>query len=96
MEYSCDRWEEIAAAFEAFFSDLGVVTTGPDELAFDATPRVATRLVVRSDGTSDSFMPLHGLQARWDRIRFNSAAAEVVLESEGLSYTYRVPPALRT
>lgn len=91
------EWDGITAAFVAFFAGAaGSVLHDDHQLEFDGRPDVATGLVIRRDGTSESFMPLHGLQARWTRIRFDTAADAVVLEGDGVTYTYRVPPALRT
>ena len=88
-------WAEVIRRFEAFFEGLGDVTVNDDVAAFDGPPTVGTGLALQRDGTSTSFMPLHGLEARWERARFDAAAGEVILEGTGMTYTYRVPPALR-
>jgi hypothetical protein len=88
-------WEAIAHAFGEFFGGCGATSVTDLDLTFDGRPRVATGLVLRRDGTSTSFMPLHGLEARWDAVRFDADGDEVVLMGDGVSYTYRLPPALR-
>jgi hypothetical protein len=90
-----ESWDAVVAAFEAFFSGLGVVEAEPDAVRFSGAPRVDTGLALRRDGTSASFMPLHGLEARWERVRFDHAAGEVVLSGDGVTYRYQVPPSLR-
>ncbi|MBT8165717.1 MAG: hypothetical protein HKO63_07675 [Acidimicrobiia bacterium] len=87
-------WPEIAEQFQQFFTGLGSVTVAEDRLVFDGTPVIATGLELRRDGTSASFMPLHGFEARWDRVRFDLAAKEISIEADGVRYLYRVPPAL--
>lgn len=89
------EWETIRNEFASFFAGAGTVTTEPTELVFDGGPTIATSLAIRSDGTSRSFMPLHDLEARWDRITFDRTADEVILETDAMAYVYRVPPALR-
>ena len=89
-----DEWQRLASAFVERFQGIGEVVAGDDELSF-SEPAVGTGLTLRRDGTSRSFMPLHGLEARWDRVVFDDAAAEIRLEGAGVTYTYRIPPALR-
>ena len=88
-------WPALRAAFTEFFAGAGEVSAGDDRVRFDGSA-AGTGLELRRDGTSSSFMPLHGLDARWDRVRFDREADEVVMEADGVSYTYRVPPALRS
>ena len=87
-------WPRLSEAFQGCFEGKGEVVTGDDEVSFSA-PTVGTGLMLRRDGSSRSFMPLHGLEARWDRVVFDVDAAEVRIEGEGVTYTYRIPPALR-
>lgn len=89
-----DDWQTLRERFVEFFAGSGTVTTDDDQVVFDGSPAVSTQLVIRRDGTSASFMPLHGLESRWDRVVFDAAAAEVALEAEGVRYVYRVPPTL--
>ena len=89
-----EDWQEISHQFQRFFAGFGLVTVEDERLVFDGAPVVATGLELRRDGTSASFMPLHGFEARWDRIRFDPGANEVSIEAQGVRYLYRVPPAL--
>jgi hypothetical protein len=84
-------WPAVSEAFVAFFSGLGTVQAGPQILSFEA-PR--TGLSLARDGTSSSFMPLHGLSARWDTVTFDPAERTVVLAGSGFTYTYRIPAGL--
>ena len=86
-------WSAVKATFAAFFAGLGAVTIDDDAVAFTAAS-VGTGFELRRDGTSSSFMPLHGLEARWDEVAFDDDANEVRIRSAGTTYTYRVPPAL--
>ena len=90
-----EDWAELAAAFREFFAGAGGITIGETLLRFDGAA-AGTVLELRRDGTSTSFMPLHGLDARWESARFDRVEDQVVLEGDGVSYTYRVPPSLRT
>lgn len=89
-----DQWPELARHFQSFFAGPGVVSVDDDQLAFDGAPVVDTGPVLRRDGTSTSFMPLHGLEARWDQVRFDPEAGEITLEGGAVQYVYRIPPAL--
>jgi hypothetical protein len=89
-----DDWDGVADAFRSFFAGRGDVTVGDDRAAFRSA-HVGTGFELGRDGTSRSFMPLHGLELRWDAVAFDPDAAEVRLTAEGVDYTYRVPPRLR-
>ncbi len=78
--------------FERFFSDRGSLSITADEVSFDAGK---TGLALNSDGSSRSFMPLHGLDARWDAVIFDHGSQEVTLVSDTTRYLYCVPPDLR-
>lgn len=86
-------WASVVSASTAFFTDLGDVETDDRSVAFSA-PHAGTGLTLNRDGTSTSFMPLHEMGGRWNRVTFDTAEHEVVVEGAGFSYTYRVPPAL--
>jgi len=90
-----DDWQEISHQFQRFFAGFGLVMIEDDRLVFDGSPVVSTGLELRRDGTSASFMPLHGFEARWDRIRFDPVANEVSIQADGVRYLYRVPPGLQ-
>lgn len=92
---SVDRsdWPAVIAAFAAFFAGLGTVATDDDIASFDA-PESGTGLALHRDGTSTSFMPLHGMSARWEKATFDSEKRSVTVAGDGFSYTYRVPPGL--
>ena len=84
-------WHAVVAAFSEFFAGVGNVTAAGDSVVFAAGD---TGLSLNRDGTSQSFMPLHELGARWDAVTFDSDAATVELRSSGVSYLYRVPSRL--
>ena len=86
-------WPAVVASFREFFEPLGEVTTSADDAEFTAR---GTGLAVRRDGTSKSFMPLHDLEAAWETIVFDAEAGEVKLVGPNATYTYRVPPYLRS
>jgi len=85
-------WPDVVAAFTRFFAGLGVITVEDGTVSFDAPD---TGLSVGSDGTSASFMPLHGLSLTWDTIAFDAHRWEVHLVGPGGTYSYVVPPSLR-
>ena len=87
------NWAEVVAEFERFFSDRGALSITADEVSFDADN---TGLTLHRDGSSRSFMPLHGLDARWDAVIFDHEAQEVTLLGESTRYLYCVPPNLRS
>lgn len=74
---------------------MGTVVADGESASF-AAPKAGTGLVLGRDGTSTSFMPLHGMTARWDRVTFDEQEQTVTVSGDGFSYTYRVPPALRS
>lgn len=86
-------WESLVLAFAACFEGLGTVVTDDRHAGFDA-PRAGTGLTLNRDGSSRSFMPLHDMGARWERAAFDRKRNIVVVEGEGFSYTYRIPPSL--
>ena len=91
VELSVDQWAEISETFAAFFGPLGSVRIEVNEVSFAAGD---TGLVLGSDGTSRSFMPLHELGTRWDSVVFDASAWRVVLTSDDIEYIYRVSPRL--
>ena len=86
-------WPAVVEAFRSFFEPFGEVFASAEEVEFAAQ---GTGLAVRHDGTSKSFMPLHDLEAAWETIVFDREAHEVKLVGPSATYTYRVPPYLRT
>ena len=76
----------------AFFAGLGEDGVEDGTVSFEAPD---TGLSVSSDGTSESFMPLHGLSLTWDTIAFDTHRWEVRLVGPGGTYSYIVPPSLR-
>jgi hypothetical protein len=87
------RWPVVVETFGSFFAGLGTVETGDDRVSF-AAPQAGTGLTLHRDGTSTSFMPLHEMGGRWERVAFDVDRREVVISGEGFSYTYRVPSSL--
>lgn len=86
-------WATVVASFAAFFEGLGTVAVDGDSASF-AAPEAGTGLVLGRDGTSKSFMPLHGMRARWENVTFDTDERTVTLSGDGFAYTYRVPPEL--
>lgn len=93
---SVDRsdWAAVLSSFTAFFEGWGTVVADGDGVSF-AAPEAGTRLELGRDGTSTSFMPLHGLTARWDHVAFDQQERTVTVSGEDFAYTYRVPLSLR-
>jgi hypothetical protein len=89
------NWAELARAFSSFFTGAGTVVVDDEVVRFDGAPVIETGLELRADGTSRSFMPLHGLDARWERVTFDRETDTVTLAAGDLTYTFRVPPGLR-
>ena len=87
------QWSVVVDAFGSFFAGLGTVEVGDDAVSF-AAPEAGTGLNLHQDGTSTSFMPLHEMGGRWERVTFDVDHLEVVVAGEGFSYTYRVPSSL--
>ncbi len=87
------RWDALVADFVSFFDGLGNVESNEDAVSFTAQ-EAGTGLTLNRDGTSVSFMPLHEMGGRWELVTFDRANHEVVVEGDGFSYTYRVPPNL--
>jgi len=86
-------WPSVIVSFRNFFEPFGEVSTSAEEATFVAQ---GTGLAIRHDGISKSFMPLHSLEAAWETIVFDGEAGEVKLVGPNATYTYRVPPYLRT
>jgi hypothetical protein len=84
-------WPAVCDAFERFFAEVGEVTVSTNEVEFLAGD---TGLVLSRNGTSRSFMPLHGLESTWEQVVFDPASHEVVLSAGVTRYVYRVPPRL--
>ena len=91
QRFTRDEWPAIVDAFQEFFAGMGEVATTSDEVAFVSKE---TGLSMSPDGTSRSFMPLHQLGARWNEVHFDVAEHVVTLSGDGVTYAYRVPPAL--
>lgn len=81
-------WDALVAAFTEFFRDAGTVTITDEAAAFAG---VGTGFELARDGTSRSFMPLHELGGRWERVQFDEAAREVRIRGNAMEYVYRVP-----
>lgn len=86
-------WPAVLAAFTAFFESLGTVKTDGETASF-AAPESGTGLVLGRNGTSTSFMPLHGLTGSWEEVTFDPEGRTVTVSGDGFAYTYRVPPGL--
>lgn len=88
-------WELVVTTFRSFFAGMGTVGADGETASFTA-PQAGTGFVLGRDGTSTSFMPLHGMSARWDRVAFDEHEQTVTVSGDDFSYTYRVPPGLRS
>jgi hypothetical protein len=87
-------WPAVVDAFRAFFDGLdGTVREAGNEIEFNAG---YTGLAIHRNGTSRSFMPLHGLDAAWDTVVFDRDSYEVTLVGGTTRYVYRVPPGLQS
>ena len=87
------RWDVLVAEFVTFFDGLGKVEVNENAASFTAQ-QAGTGLTLNRNGTSASFMPLHEMGGRWEQVAFDRAKHEVVVEGDGFSYRYRVPPSL--
>lgn len=85
-------WPAVVAAFTEFFDGMGDVRVSEDTVSFEAPE---TGLSVGRDGSSRSFMPLHGLTLTWDTVVFDKERFEVRLVGSQATYSYVVPPNLR-
>lgn len=91
-------WTQLQAAFESFFRGLGKVQVGEKRVSFvSCAPSVTTSFAIERDGRFHASMPLHELELRAVAVELDPLNFEVHLLGEGgVSYTYRVPPSLRT
>ena len=83
----------LRVGLEAPGSEGQTVVADGDKASF-AAPEAGTGLVLGRDGTSTSFMPLHGLTGRWEAVTFDLPGRTVTVTGDGFAYTYRVPPGL--
>lgn len=94
-EVSISDWDGVVRALREIFHGMGIVREDEDGVAFEsAAPGVLTGLSVRRDGLLAASMPLHGVEARVDRLLWDESRSWVRLVGEGLTYTYRIPPEL--
>jgi len=91
-----EQWDELTEVFESFFISVdGKVECDQDMLCFNSSPhQVETSLSISRNGKFAAAMPLHGLDARIERIVFEQSEFEIRLLGHGVNYIYRVPPQL--
>ena len=88
-------WEAVVRVFHDLFADLGEVTHDDAGISFSSRPPdVVTGLSLRKDGRIQASMPLHGLEAIIDRLRWDETRSWLELVGQGVSYTYRIPAEL--
>ena len=86
------QWDKVRAMFQLVFAPLGEVTEDGNGLEFASRPPdVATGMTIRRDGRISASMPLHGLEAEVDEVRWNAGATEIALAGTGINYVYRIP-----
>ena len=85
-------------SFESFFLSIaGNVERSEEHLCFSSPPeKVETSLTLYRNGTFAAAMPLHGIDAKVERIVFETDTSEIQLLGKDVNYVYRVPPQLLT
>ena len=91
-----EQWPEIIDSFESFFLSVdGHVEQSEEHLSFSSAPtKVETSLTLYRNGTFAAAMPLHGIDAKVERVVFEPAKSEIQLFGKDVNYVYRVPPQL--
>jgi|TARA_B110000967_G_C18573125_1_gene405879 hypothetical protein len=93
-----EQWPELTDSFEAFFRSIdGDVERSKEHLCFiSASEKVETSLTLYRNGTFAAAMPLHGIDAKVERVVFQPDTSEIHLLGKDVNYVYRVPPQLLT
>lgn len=92
---SITNWTELSSEFSQFFDGLGAVTVTHDCLEFQSHPNhVQTGFTVHITGFVNASMPLHGLDARFERFEFKQTPPQVMCHGQDTTYTYKVPQEL--
>ena len=93
-----EQWSELADSFESFFLSIaGNVERSEEHLCFSSPPeKVETSLTLYRNGKFAAAMPLHGINAKVERVVFGTQKSEVQLLGKDVNYVYRVPPQLLT
>ncbi len=96
LNVNIEQWNELCHAFEEFFIPVnGEVEYSEDVLRFiSPSDQVQTSLFLYRRGSFAASMPLHGIDAKVEDIRFNQEKHEIQLIGDGVDYTYKVPPQL--
>ena len=94
-ETSLAAWDRVVDAFQDIFDGLGDISKNGDSIQFESRmPGVSTAIVLRRDGLIGASMPLHGVEARMESVRWDGSRSWVQLVGKDISYTYRIPPEL--
>ena len=98
FECSVEQWSELTQYFQAFFLSVnGHVENSEEHLCFSSPPeKVETSLTLYRNGKFAAAMPLHGINAKVERVVFETQKSEVQLLGKDVNYVYRVPPQLLT
>tara|TARA_Y100000768_G_scaffold361813_1_gene320168 strand:- start:1140 stop:1445 length:306 start_codon:yes stop_codon:yes gene_type:complete len=90
------QWHKLCSAFEDFFTNVnGEVEYTEDVLRFISPhDQVQTSLFLYRRGDFAASMPLHGIDAKVEDVRFKPGDYEIQLIGDGVDYTYKVPPQL--
>lgn len=96
LNVNIEQWNELCHAFEEFFIQVnGEVEYSEDVLRFiSPSDQVQTSLFLYRRGSFAASMPLHGIDAKVEDIRFYQEKYEIQLMGDGVDYTYKVPPQL--
>jgi len=91
-----EQWPEIIDSFESFFLSVdGHVERSEEHLSFSSAPtKVETSLTLYRNGTFAAAMPLHGIDAKVERVVFEPTKSQIQLLGKDVNYVYRVPPQL--
>jgi hypothetical protein len=93
-----EQWPELTDSFVSFFLPIdGNVERSEEHLCFSSPPeKVETSLTLYRNGSFAAAMPLHGIDAKVERIVFETDKSEIQLLGKDVNYVYRVPPQLLT
>ena len=95
IQHSLEQWNDLASAFEAFFSNYGTTSRNENSCTFVADPKkVATAFSIQRDGRCSASMPLHEVDARLEHVIFETQGKTIQCKGSFGEYTYRIPQQL--